>query len=338
MERSKLYLNIMGFTVQVITDEKEIYEKIKMDFSTFVSQSRKKNILNIETTKQEDLKNIIPSDLVATKQTQNSITYDTKAIRYNDFYSQAVSVFDYENENANIYYSTSKILHELIYLLILSRSGKYMDLHGLHKVHACGISKNNKNLIVMMPSKGGKTTTYLNFLKDENVNIISDDTPVINTWGEVKPFALRLGVEAIQDLVEAFPYLREEDIYEFERKYYNKKYLVQPSSLRNKVKVGEETILVVGFRSTYNKPLLKKISKIVMYKEVMTHMIFGIGLPMVVEYFLENTFVDMIKNMRIFLSRLLCAFNLIRKSKCYSLYTSSDISQNTKLLLELVDA
>ena len=54
-----------------------------------------------------------------------------------------------------------------------------MDLIGLHKLHAFGIICNKKAILGMMPSKGGKTTHLLEFLKDPHCKLISDDTPVI---------------------------------------------------------------------------------------------------------------------------------------------------------------
>ena len=334
MQKDNLYIDIYGFSVNVEAPL-DIITLLKNDFHYFVKDILVDTKLKIKSIQTEDLYAHLPSQLVASGQTQNAITYDLGDIRYNDFYGEALSVFNYKNEHATIYYKESSFLHELIYLLILSRSGKWMDLNGWHKIHACGVSL-NKNLILMMPSKGGKTTSFLNLIEDEKLGLISDDTPVVDCKGNIHPFPLRVGVENKDALLNSFKYINEEDIYAFKRKYFSEKSLLGTNKFKNQISVSQDSILVVGIRSTFETPRLEKISKISMLRHLLTHMVVGIGLPMIVEYFLESTFRDHLKNMKILISRINASVKLLRRSDCYQLYTSASIEQNVTVLKELL--
>lgn len=330
-------IQIFNFGIEIFLKDEEIITKIKKDFDYFLvnSLNKSKKTLTIKASQVENYK--IDQKLIATKQTENSIYYDHGEIRYNDYYGKALTIFNYNDESVEVKYKTNNIAHELLYLLVLSRSGKYCDLHGYHKIHASAVSYNNKNLIYMMPSKGGKSTMLMELLRDEDVKIISDDTPVVNRWGRLYCFPLRIGHESDNKLFNYFPYLRDENLYEFKRSNYSKKFLVSTSELKNKIEVGEKAILVVGFRSTNENPELKKTSKLRMLKELQTHMIAGIGLPMIVEYFLQNSLIDHVRNSKILLSRILSSLFLLKKSDCYFLYTSSNTRDNSRKIMELLN-
>jgi hypothetical protein len=334
---SSLFLNIYNYTVQINCSESLVLRNLDQDFNNFKTEKIQSVILNVNVTKVDDLSNLIPKNIRATKQSQNSITYDIGSSRFNDFYGKGISVFNYDTETAEIFYKNSDQLHEMIYLLILSRSGKFMDRHSLHKIHACSVNKNNKNLILMMPSKGGKTTTFIELLKDSNINIISDDTPVVDIKGNIHPFSLRLGVEDAKVLEDSFPYLDKNDIYSFDRVHFSKKHLLATNKLNNKIKVSNKTILVAGFRSTHSTPKLIKVTKYQMYKQLISHMIIGIGLPLIIEYFLENSFKDSCRNMKILVTRNISAIRLLLRSDCYFLETSADISRNADKLKSLLN-
>lgn len=335
--QEKLTLSIYGMQVVVDVDNDQVRRNIEKDFDHFIKNVNYFHKLYVKTMRKESLREVIPHGLVATKQSERAITYESKGIRYNDFYGEAISVINYKEDDISLYYKNEKILYETLYLLILSRSGKFMDRKGFHKLHACGVSMGNKNLLFMMPSKGGKTSTFLNLIRDKSVNIISDDTPVIDRMGKVHAFPLRIGLESKKEIINNFPYIKDEDVYEFERKYYSQKYLLNVTKLKNGVFTGNKNYLVAGFRSTNTEPYLLKVNKLIMLGQLKKHMIVGVGLPMILEYFLEGTLRDHIVNVKILASRAIAATRLILKSDCYFFYTSKNISKNAKVLKGLIE-
>lgn len=331
-------LNIYGLGVNILGLKDFHQENLKKDFSYFINSQQSDVKKKLSISVHYSLLANIPNNLIAKKQSQNSITYQIGSKRYNDYYGKAVSVIDYKNESVEIYSEDDGLLYEILYLVVLSRSTKFMDLMGLHKLHAAAFHIKEKNIVVMMPSKGGKTSLFMEFIKDSKVGIISDDTPVVDKHGHILPFPLRLGHERGDVLMSSFPYLKQEDIYTFKRQYYCDKKLVSIKKLKNKVITSNKTILIVGIRTTFNEPKLKKINGIKMLKHLCEHMIIGVGLPMVIEYFIQNSLSDHISNIKNFCSRLRNAIALACRSECYVFYSSSNISKNADLIRKTFDA
>jgi hypothetical protein len=65
-------------------------------------------------------------------------------------------------------------------------------------------------------------------------------------------------------------------------------------------------------------------------------MIIGVGLPMILEYFLETGLRDIFKRIRIILSRSCAAFFLILRSRTYQFEMSQDISLNEQLICDFL--
>jgi hypothetical protein len=337
MENYNLCINIYGMDININSDKEKLINLVRKDFSYFIKTNERtsKHTLNINI--QEKVKEVIPKGLIATKQTTNSIYYDVGKKRYNDYFGKAVTVFDYTKESVEIFYTDQDFLHEITYLLILSRSAKFMDGKGFHKIHACAVNINQKNIVFMMGSKGGKSTLFMELIRESEVSIISDDTPVVDRFGRIYPFPLRLGIEDKNKLYSYFPYLRESNIYKFKRQNFSEKYLVSTNELRNKVNTGEKNILIQGFRTTLNKPKLVRISKLKMFKFLMNHMVIGIGLPLILEYFLEHNIRDHVKNIKNLVSRLFSSVSLLLNSDCYEFYMSENIIANGIFLKKELD-
>ncbi|MGB0454162.1 MAG: hypothetical protein ACPGJV_10655 [Bacteriovoracaceae bacterium] len=334
MEQKQLKINIYGFLVELFLDERliEVCEKLENDFSFFIDNDFKiDKKMKIHASKVSSL-DLIPDGLIASKQTKNSIIYDSGNLRYQDFYGLAHGLLNYSDETLLVQSLGTETLYEVLYLAILSRSGKYLDTLGFHKIHACAVSKNNKNIILMLPSKGGKTSTFLKLLEDPEVCIISDDTPLISPRGELLPFPLRVGVEDKEDLYV----FSADDIYEFQRRNYSKKYLLSLKSFPNEIKVAEKNILVIGVRTRLEKPSLRKVSGLYMFFKMIEHMVIGNGLPMIVEYFLRAKLKDNFTNLKILVSRSLRCTKLILNAKRYEIYLSKDIEKNAKLVKSLL--
>ena len=335
---NKLILKIINFHVELSIDSQTILDEIEKDFSYFkIGNLDKITDFNLRVNCSLVDKYNLPNGLIAKKQSQNSITYDIGNIRYNDYYGEALTKIDYKKNIVEIVYKNEPLAHEILYLVILSRTTKYLDAQGYHKIHASAFTYNNFNIFFMMPSKGGKSTMLLEMLRNPEVGLISDDTPVVNRRGEIIPFPLRLGNDDKNKIINYFPYLRDEDISLFKRKYYFDKYLVDIKRIKNKILTKEKTILVAGYRSTNIAPEIEQISKMKMLSELKTHLIIGVGLPMVIEYFIENTLNDHLKNLRILFSRFFTAIILLRKSECYRIALSGNPVENAQAIKRLID-
>lgn len=334
---NKIKFNFYGFEVVVSSKSLEIIELLKKNFGYFYNyEAEVLKTFTLEVIIKEDLRLIVPKNLIAHKQSVNSMTYDEGDLRYNDYYSEAISVLDYKRETARIYGSDLNKIHEVAYLLILSRQGKWSDLNGFHKVHAMGVAKNNKNLIVMMPMKGGKTTLFTKFLNDPEYKLISDDTPLINSQGRVLPFPIRFGVEDNSSYSNLLNSIDDNYKFSLNREQFGKKILVDTLFYKDRIgSCGNKNILVQGIRWNSTECKIISISKYEMFKYLKTHLIVGVGLPMVVEYFLRGTVKDHMKNIKILLNRTITAIRLVKSSEPYIVYMGTDVENNVQEVKKL---
>lgn len=336
---STIFFNFYNFKVKLDCQSEKIIDLLKKDFNYFYASTAQAD-LTIKATITEEINHFIPQGLIAKKQNSRAMTFQDGDLRFNYFYGKAVSILDYSKQYVEIYSKNEDYLHELLYLVILSRQTKYHDLNGLHKVHAFGITKYNTNMVGMMDSKGGKTTLFSYFLDEKDVSIISDDSPFINLAGDLHPFPIRIGYELnsySRKRLEKY----EDKSYHFERDEYDAKKLIDILEFENEISEKShvnKTILFQGKRiNSPDQCSYKKISKYKMWRYLVKNMVVGVGLPMVIEYYLESSFKDKFRNIKILLSRTISALNLLFKSDCYEVYLSFSPDENFKKLNELLD-
>lgn len=297
----------------------------------FFSHDHKTAQYNILLELSEIPAGLLPR-LYSKKISQNSITYDDGPVRWNDYFGKALSYLNYQSGDAAIYSPSLDLIHELAYLLVLSLSGKQMDRAGFHKIHACGVSFMSKNLLIALPSKGGKTTLFLELCKHPGVSLISDDTPVIDSRGLVHAFPLRVGVDHLPEG------LAPKDFPIFRREKFSDKFLIPLQQLGRPIYSGGDlpSVLVIGLRSSGDYPQILRASTMQGLKALFEHMIIGIGLPMVVEYFVKNTWRDWLTLIHIFLKRSFAALAFWRRSRVYFLIMSSNPKANAEFLFQRV--
>jgi hypothetical protein len=309
--------------------------EVEKDFSYFREKDDHQQInYNFNLVIGEIPWNLLP-DLKSSKQSFNSITYDHENLRYNDYYKECLSIYNYKTEQCSIYSSQIDRLHEIAYLCILSRTGKALDAKGIHKVHACGVADEKRNLVVMMPMKGGKTTLFMELLKNKNLKIISDDSPVIDTMGRVLPFPLRIGLEEIDHIKDR---ISMSEVYTIDRKQFGKKYLIPLNALENKIipPLKKRSVLIQGVRCSNKECHLEKITSFQMFQYLCTHMVVGVGLPLIIEYFLRPNLKDWILNFKIGIKRTIAAYKLALESEKYICYMGEDPELNAREIYKQV--
>lgn len=329
-----ILLNIQGLFIEVNSEE-SILSRIRCDFEYFIAEKYTQGPLlkvKAEFTPQIPL-NIIPKNLKPLFQRHNSITYEENGKRYNDYYGSVLSVFEAKKNEAIIYGKDLDKLYEVLYLFILSRSGKHGDLTGTHRIHAFAIVKDFAGIICMQPMRGGKSTLFTELLLNHNVEIVSDDTPLINTNGDLLPFPLRVSLDSIPERLNP----NENDFYLMKREFYKAKYSISLKAFKKPIaKKCNYFIFTEAHRSTYDFPYVKKMSPLKLFKSLFKHMVFGVGLPIIFEYFWESGSEDFIRKTIIFLRRFSLAFRLSLSHKGYDIYLTNDSKKNAEVLLNLI--
>ncbi len=315
-----------------------IIDLLSKNFSFFEVESKRADSVRTQLSLNLQIVDKIPYEripsLISSKQTRNAVVYENENIKYCDYYQQGLVIFNKTLNSAEIFCLNIGFLHELSYLFILSRVGKEMDFQGLHKIHACAFKKNNKSVVCMMPMKGGKSTLFLKMINDLEVKIFSDDCPIISSDGSIYPFPLRVGIKELPENINNI----EEYIFELERKEFGNKKLIDIRAFKNKIAQASNAniILIDAVRTTYEQGRLEPISKLKMLFPLLKYMGIGLGLPIIIEYFLENGFKGFFQNCLIFSKRIFAIINLLFKSKQYRLYMGTNKDDNIRLVQNLL--
>jgi hypothetical protein len=328
-------INIYGSTIRVQSKQASTLKVLEIEFKYFLTTSLSKPDFIITLNDTAPPSGIIPR-IPAAKISQNSLTYDDGEVRWNDYFGKGLSVYDYKKNEGIVYSNNSELLHEIAYLLILSLTGKDLDRRGYHKVHACSFRYKSQDVIVMLPSKGGKTTLFLEISKLPGVTLISDDTPLIDSNGHVHPFPLRLGVDHLPEDLEA----RKNQFSLFKRQHFTDKWLIPLDQLNAPIASNEpscKAVLILAQRWNTPESRILMMSPVKTFRALGEHMVIGIGLPMILEYFIQNTISDWLNLIAIGFKRIWSAIRLWQNSSHYLFTMGTSPKQNAASLLHFLD-
>ncbi len=196
MENKKVTFSFYGISL-IVEAPAETARQLQLDFSYFMVPSLPEapllSIIRIVAHGNSPVGGFIPP-LTASMSLADGVVYDRDNIRYVDYNGKAVVRYDYHAESGELYSGDPSLLHELLYLLIHSRVGELLDRRGFHRVHALGIAVAGRGILCLLPQGGGKTTLFLELMKNPATMILSDDTPLIDRGGMLFPFPVRVGV------------------------------------------------------------------------------------------------------------------------------------------------
>lgn len=255
--------------------------------------------------------------------------------KYVDYFGEALTVVDSETNSATITSTSEERLFELAFLTIHSRAGELLDRSGISRVHALAVSYKGTNALVMLPSKGGKSTLLTYLLENPDIKIIADDMPLVNSAGKILPFPTKISMtERPESGV-----LAGLNWNEFLRAHYPPKWTASLTSLSDRIERSPEknpTLLINGVRLSHGESLITPATKLQMLGPLFHHMIVGEGLPQIIEIFLDMKFTDLFKMARHALLRTWCALMLLKRSQTFTFYIGHDKSYNSQLLLNLL--
>jgi hypothetical protein len=326
----QLYFNFHDHIILVSCNEEAVCRKLQEEFHYFLIPSA----THVETTIElfvQALPEIPPT--TAHKILETCTIFEIGGRRYLDYQGEALSIWDKLEDSVRIYSTSSDRLYELGFLAIHSLLGQALDRKGLCRVHAVAVSLGNCNALVMLPSKGGKSTLLAHLLENPEVKIISDDMPLVDTSGLVHAFPSKISMSSPPT---SGP-LSELKWTEFKRAFYPVKYTAGLSQIETRIErqsFHNRTLLIAGYRLSQGESILTPVKKWKMLAPLMEHMIMGFGLPQILEMFLHFNILDVLKLSFHGLLRTVCALQLLRKSDCYHFYLGPDRAYNAQLLLD----
>jgi hypothetical protein len=258
------------------------------------------------------------------------LVYDAGDQRFVDYHGEALARWSYRSERGTLWCERPALLHELAYLLILSRIGELLDRRGIHRLHAFGVAVDGKAALLVFPSGGGKTTLGLRVLRDPRVRLLSDDTPLVTRTGDLLAFPVRIGSVARPPYDDRF-------LRHFERRENGPKWLVDIEALGGRIAPrARPGIIVLGERRPRRAARAEPLPRRAAAGELFRSLVVGLGLPQVIEFFLRLSTDDVMTKAGLVASRTAACAALLARSQAYRLTLARDSDANAQALLELL--
>jgi hypothetical protein len=185
-------LDIYGYRVVIRCSTDSVLAGLAEDFAFFrrecVSDGHSVELLEADPPYSD-----MP-DVRATVYTPRNVSYRDGQLTIVDYSGRALGIHDRAAGNYRVFSRDADLLYECCYLFVLSQCGEAFDARGLHRVHALGIAIDGLAALVLLPTGGGKSTLGSHLLAFPEVQLLSDDSPLIDHRGGVHAFPLRLAL------------------------------------------------------------------------------------------------------------------------------------------------
>lgn len=329
MNQEEVFFNFQGVRVRISSSWKDILTKLSKDFSLNLVEKADLLDLDLKIFKESVT---VPKEVSWDRATFKVRFYDEGDTRYCFYENKVRSEFSFLRREAKVFGLDENLVHEISYLLTLTRVGKSLDLKGLHRLHGLGFVYNKKLVLGLFPSGGGKTTFLSHLMSRSEAEIFSDDSPLIDIAGNVHPFLIRIGFEEEGVIPKEWAIL---PFYFLERRHFGVKKLLSLSDLNFKIgNEYEEIILLRCSRKRVREFSWKKEFGFKHFQHMFKEGVIGIGLPMLFEYFWENGYQDFLRKTKIAISRLLSMCLLWIKAKKIKVVFTNDPYENVNSVLD----
>ncbi len=325
----KHFFNFYGYIVEIETDWTEISSRLCQDFSFFKVSTEDSVQLSIQI-KQAPLSLKEPEARYCYVSEKVSF-YNNGKSRYCNYHEKVETLGDFNINKFIVQGEDLHGVHEVSYLLILSRVGKALDKKGLHRLHSVGFIFKETLFLGLFSSGVGKTTLLSHIMQKPGFSMMSDDSPLISNDGGVSPFPIRLGFNKDGHIPTCF---KDKKYYELERFRYGTKRLYSLDELNYSINGTYKKIVLLSGRQGSDTEVESSLGlshAIHIFREGVV----GVGLPILFEYFWESGFEDLITKLKIATMRISAFIKLWINAKKYKITLSSDHDKNYELIKEL---
>jgi len=328
-------LDIYGYRALVTSTSPVVLSGIREDFAYFLREAPAESssaAVKIELLDADPPYGELP-DVQGTVFTPRNVSYRDGDLTFVDYSGRALGIHDRKRGDFRVFSRDLDLLFEAACLFILSQSGEFFDAHGLHRVHALGVSIQNRAALVLLPMGGGKSTLGASLLLLPGIQLLSDDSPLIDRKGNVWAFPLRLGL-----LPGSEGTIPPDKMRTIRRMEFGPKILVNYSYFAERVTGrAEPCLLFLGGRSLRNTCTIRPASKLSALAAMMSNCVVGLGLFQGMEFVFQRGWLEVFRKTIAAVSRLRASLRLIARSDVYRVILGRDAERNSAAVLEHIE-
>jgi hypothetical protein len=331
-ETSRVQLDAYGLRLEVTGDWPEVIEEVRRDFAWFAAGGEVAGAVSVRVERRRP--DYTPFEKVeASFATPRNVVYNSNGRSAIDYFGSALSVYDRGAGTLLVQGEDLHLVHEAIYHFLLSVVGEHLDSIAMPRLHALGVAGRKGALALLLPSGGGKSTLALHALRDGDVRLISEDSPLLDRRGFLHPFPLRVGVNPHQAAE-----LPSNNVRRIERMEFDPKLLLDLDSFRERIEPRPQPLrhLVIGSRSLSEAPQLAPLPKRAALRTLMREVVVGVGLYQGMEFVLQRGMGDLLGQVRPAFVRSAACATALRRAQVWGLTLGRDHERNWKALRTLL--
>jgi hypothetical protein len=325
-----MLIDIYGYRAHIQSSCACAMESLAEDFAFFQSTDESGAHI-IELLDEEPPYSEMPP-LTANVYTPRNVSYRDGCKTYVDYSGRALGIHDRSNGNFRLYSKDPDMLYEAAYLFLLSQCGAAFDARHLHRVHALGVSLEGRAALVLLPMGGGKSTLGSELLKFPDIELLSDDSPLIDRNGTIHAFPLRLGL--LPDAAGAVP---KDHLRRINRMEFGPKLLVNYKYFSDRVRAAADPgVLFLGRRSLANTCEITPAGGVTALHAMTANCIVGMGLFQGMEFIFQQSGWELTSKAAVAYSRFAASVRLIRRSRVCHLSLGRDRTENARVVHEFL--
>jgi hypothetical protein len=325
-------LDLHGLRLSVGGDWPEVIRAVAQDFAWFAADPESPADVEVEVQQRApDFDSL--GDRRASFITPRNVVYGGGDRTVVDYFGRAVCVVDGGGGRALVQGEDLHLVHEAVYLFLLSRVGEHLDRIGLPRLHALGLSGSRGAVAVMLPSGGGKSTLALRAIGDPGVRVLSEDTPLIDRHGRLHPFPLRIGINATD--AESMP---DHHVRRIERMEFHPKLVLDLEAFADRIETTPQPLrhLVIGVRSLGTEARLEPLPRRAAAGPLFREAVVGVGVYQGMEFVLQHGMRDVLGKAGTAATRARCCAAGLSRARVWELTLGRDHDANWRALTPLL--
>jgi hypothetical protein len=326
-------LNVYGLRIRIGGDWGDVIEAARLDYAWFEAPDDGRPVdAEVRVDRDEvDLDQF--SGLPAAFVTPRYAVFGDGDRTVVDYQGVASAVIDAGGDRVTVRGQFEDVAHEAVYYFLLGRIGRHLDVQGLTRVHALGLSGEDGGVLVLLPSSGGKSSLAVQAVAGGEAGLYSEDSPLLDREGRLHAFPLRIAVGA-----RTAAQLPERPTRSLPNPATGQKLAIEVASFADRIESAPAPLrhVVLGVRSLSREASLEDKTRGAAVFPLLVHGVAGSGLYQGLGYAHQRGAGEVIAKLRLAASRARsCAVGL-RGARVWQLTLARDPDASWQALRPLL--